>query len=234
MKSKNYFARRKSFVFAMMALIFCGQAQSQLIQYAPGHPPMISGVAIEPLEKHQVPDFLKSQARQEIQQMKAQGFVHASEEAVDYLDRAKADTGKFLRPWNEIRPRLKIIPATVRGTPLEASGVKVLGGIPGGISSAEGWTAITRLLLEPKLGLMMLDETDYVASGGGLLMIEEAINQEVNGRPAILRIKTSPKGKSITELTWATDQKIYTLSANRSVKGDTLQAMLDFAKNLHD
>lgn len=110
----------------------------------------------------------------------------------------------------------------------------MLGAVPSGIKTTEGWTAVSRLIVEPKLGLMMLEEIDYVASGGGLTMIKEAINEDINGRPAIFRAKTSHGGKSITELTWATDQKIYTLSSNRSVKGGALDAMLGFAKNLHD
>ena len=67
-----------------------------------------------------------------------------------------------------------------------------------------------------------------------MIMIKEAINQNINERPAILRLKTDIQGHSITELTWTTDRKIYTLSANRAVSGAAINAMISFAESLHD
>lgn len=234
MKLIKYVAPAKTAIVGLFALFTYGNVYAQSIPPMDSPPSVSRGVTIEPLENHQVPDILKNQARQEIEQMKTRGYVDVPEDAVSYLDRAKEDKDKILKPWKDARTHLKVVPATVHGTSLEESGVEVLGAMPSGNNTAEGWTGVSRLFVAPKLGLMMLEELDYIASGGGLKMIKESINLDIDGRPAIFRIKTAQKGKSITELTWTTERKIYTLSANRVIKGDALQAMLDFARNLQD
>lgn len=65
-------------------------------------------------------------------------------------------------------------------------------------------------------------------------MIKEAINEDVNGYPAILRVRKGLSKKAVSELTWATDQKIYTLSTNSALQGKNLASFIDLARKLSD
>jgi len=189
----------------------------------PVMPEEMQGVSVIPLDNHPVPDILKDQARVEIAQMKSQGYVDSDESSVAYLEAAKSDK-KRLKSMSEVAPSLKILPANIDNSNLGQA--TLLGAIASGGYTDEGWTGVNRLFVVPKLGLVGLEEVDYVASGGGFAMIKEAINQDVNGNPAILRVKQSQSQKSLSELTWATDRKIYTLSVNRALK--TQQAIEEF------
>lgn len=231
-----------SFVFSAA----CLTVTPVTAQTAPNadHPPMPSGVVIKSLEFMEAPDVLKNQAKNEISQMKSLGYAYAPEGAISYIDRAvqtlsnngkPPDTDskeeKRLRPLQEIRSKLKVNPSLL---PESIKKPQILGATPGGTLTEGGWTSLTRVFVVPKLGTLMLVETDYTASGGGLIMIKEAINQNINGHPAILRKKKSQTGKSITELTWATDIKIYNLSLNRMVKGAALDRFINIAQSITD
>ena len=186
---------------------------------APGgamEPATATGITILPLDQHPVPDVLKNQARLELTQMKSSGYVDATEDSVSYLDRTKEDKDKRLKPMTEVAPKLKVIPANLGSSPLGQA--VLLGATASGGLTEEGWTGLSRIFDVPKFGLVELNEVDYIASQGGMAFIKEAINQDVNGFPAILSVKQSRSNKGLTELTWATDQKIYTLSANRALK----------------
>lgn len=150
--------------------------------------------------------------------MKSKGYVDATEDSVSYLDRAKEDKDKKLKPMTEVAPKLKVNPANLGSSPLGQAvllGATASGGLP---IEGEGWTGLDRIFVVPKFGLVGLNEVDYIASQGGMVFIQEAINQDVNGFPAILSVKQSRSNKGFTELTWATDKKIYTLSTNRALK----------------
>ena len=58
----------------------------------------------------------------------------------------------------------------------------------------------------------MLQEWDYVADGGGITIVKEAMNTTVGKFPAQLSRKRSPSGKVMTELSWATEKKYFTLT----------------------
>lgn len=180
-------------------------------------PPMPKTVVLAALESLQVPEILKNLARKEITDMQSNGYVEAPEETVIYLDRV-IDTAS-LQPLRTIKPTLRINPANLQMTPFAQ--MTAMGAIPAGTYTPEGWTAVQRVFAAPELGLIGLEEIDYVAAGGGLLMIKEAVNEDINGFPGIRRVKKSNSNKSITELTWATNRKIYTLSMNRYLANNT-------------
>lgn len=193
-----------------------------------GSPPSaVSGVRVEPLANHEVPEVLKNQARHEIEQHGKHGYTDASEESVSYLDRAVATaqgTGKGgLKSMEQIFSTLAISPASLSGTDLEKA--KLLGASTAGAYRNEGWTGLVRVFVAPGLGPVVLEEYDFVAGGGGLVMIKEAVNENINGYPAVLRVKKSLSGKSVAELTWVSDRKIFTMRANPAAnarKGDDL------------
>lgn len=224
-----------------LACISSMPISAQPIQNA-SHPPMPSGVVIKSIEVMEMPDILKNQARNEISQMKSLGYVDAPEETISYIDKAiqtlnnsgkspEADKEKGLKPLQEIQPMLKVNPSLL---PESNEKIRMLGAAPGGVLTPEGWSSLTRVFVIPKLGTLMLEENDYIASGGGLVMIEEAVNQNINDYPAIFRIKKSQGGKSVTELTWATDRKIYNLSLNGRVEGAALDDFINLAESIID
>ena len=194
----------------------------------------VSGVRVEPLANHEVPEALKNQARQEIEQHGKQGYTDASEEAVSYLGRAVAAAQRSgdgsLRSMEQIAGSLAISPASLSGTDLETA--KLLGASTAGAYKKEGWTGLVRVFVAPGLGPVVLEEFDFVAGGGGLVMIKEAVNEDINGYPAILRMKKSLSGKSVTELTWVSDRKIFTMRANPAVNGKKADELVKIAKGI--
>lgn len=164
--------------------------------------------------------------------MATKGYVDAPDDAVGYIEKAQQDAS--LKSWQETRGKLKVNAALVQGQQFDDAGLKMLGAVTGGTLAPEGWTAVSRLFVAPGVGVTMLEEIDYVAAGGGLMMIKEAINHEVNGHPAILRVKKGRSGKAVTELTWASAGKIYTLSTNSAARGKHLTTFIDLARKLSD
>jgi len=224
------------FAIALCFAVQYAQAQPAGAGESPGQPPMVRGVKVEPLANHQVPETLKSQARSEIDQVRTQGYVDVPDEVVSYLDRAVAAaqaTGEGrLRPIQEIPGGLKLSPASLQGTVLEKA--RFLGAAPAGAYSKEGWSGLVRVFVAARIGPVVLEEFDFVAGEGGLVMIEEAINESVNGRPAILRTKKGAGGKSMTELTWASDRKIYTLRAKSTDNPRSAGELVALARGIVD
>jgi len=211
------------------------QAASDVAPEAIGeHPPTVPGIVVKALDEQPVPDMLKNMARKEIAQMAERGYVDAPDDAIGYIEKAQQNVGAALKPWPETQGKLKMKPASIQGKEFESAGMRLLGAATSGTLTPEGWTGLTRLFVARGIGVVMLEEIDYVAAGGGLMMIKEAINEDINGRPAILRVKKGQGGKALTELTWATDNKIYTLSTNSAVQGNPRTAFLDLARQLSD
>ena len=232
---KNISRRAKKIVltttFSMLAVSIPFQTAYAAAPGGATEPAVSTGITILPLDQHPVPDVLKTQAKLELAQMKDKGYVDATEDSVSYLDKAKEDKDKRLKSIAEVTPKLKINPANVESSAL-GQGV-LLGATASGGYTEEGWTGLNRIFVVPKLGLVGLDEVDYVASQGGMAFIKEAINQDVNGFPAILSVKQSRSNKGLTELTWATDRKIYTLSINRALKNQkSIDEFLAIARSI--
>lgn len=194
-------------------------------------PAISKGITVLPLDQHPVPDVLKTQARLELTQMKDKGYVDATEDSVSYLDKAKEDMDKRLKPMAEVAPKLKLSPANLGSSSLGQA--VLLGATASGGYTEEGWTGLNRIFVVPKMGIVGLEEVDYIASQGGMAFIKEAINQDVNGFPAILSVKKSRSNKGLTELTWATDRKIYTLSTNHALKNQkSIDEFLALARSI--
>lgn len=200
------------------------------------------GVNILPLAQQSVPDHLKVEARKVIKQMKERGYIDASEAEVSYLD--KMQEASQFQAMENIAPNLKIVPANVESLPFE--GVIFIGATAHG---EDGRTGLTRIFSFPGFGIVGLKEVDYIASQGGITFIEEAINQDVNGLPAIFIVKKSRgrgdmdslsvkkrqdrDSKGLTKLTWATDQKIYTLFINRALTDEkSIHQFMNLARSI--
>jgi hypothetical protein len=147
----------------------------------------------------------------------------------------------------DVQPRLVVRPSDVSVTPLKD--LRFLGAVHPDEASTSGPTSraatgaveadettVDRLYEFADGTLLRLEEWDFVAAGGGILFQTESTNANVNGHPAFLIYKqNSLTGNAITELRWATDRKLYTLTlsgdARRSGKLDHL---MQIARSLRD
>ncbi|CAJ0784477.1 hypothetical protein [Ralstonia chuxiongensis] len=121
------------------------------------------------------------------------------------------------------------------------------GFLPDGPTLNGPWTSVVRVF-SCGAQLVMLQEWDYVSDGGGITLVKEAMNTEVGKFPAQISKKRSPSGKIMTELSWATEKRYFTLTvwtdvprANAKKNNETTinnqedmtqQSMLNIAKNL--
>ncbi len=219
-----------SILFSFSATAGVGQVNHGNVQ--PVDPDTFKGVTVTPLDEHPVPELLKNQARAEIEQMRRNGYVNAPDGEVGALEAAQNDK-KNLKPLSEVLPELGFTPSKTNSVVLDEK--SLLGAIAMGGDVEEGRTGLFRLYVVPKMGVVALEEVDHVASGGGVALIEEAINKNVNGSPAIFRAKKSNTGKQLSQLTWATDRKIYTLSTNRAlVKDRDIDNFVAIAQSISD
>lgn len=230
--------RTKSFglllASALLVWLYSGVAAAQ---QAPG-------LYIKPLDEMNVPESFKQIAQDEINQMATNGFVKTNKEHLGYIN--KIFTGKYnelpdnapaeydfaitARPLEELRPFLAVNPANI---PLKQFRIKDKGSLAAGSITDNGWTTLIRLMNVPGVGRVALEEHDYTASGGGISLIEEAINADVNGNPAILRLKQSgDKKRSTTELFWVTDSKSYRMVTDNKLKGNGSNRFFSLARAL--
>lgn len=84
--------------------------------------------------------------------------------------------------------------------------------IPDGPTLNGPWTSVIRVFKRHDGVTLMLREWDYVADGGAIVTINELMNVTVANVPAMLMVKKSPSGKTITELDWSTDKKHFTIT----------------------
>jgi len=112
---------------------------------------------------------------------------------------------------------------------------KLIGLLPEGTIPRGPWTWMSRLFEGPNNTFVRLSEWDFKADDGGILLIKEFLNQEVNGVPATLSLSLAKSGRALWSLTWVRDGKQYTLdlSAPKSVV-DHKAKILRLAESLSD
>lgn len=212
----------KHIIIFMLAAACSATAYSNSDAQEPMYVP--AGITYQSIDEMQVPEFFKNMARSQRKQMNDQGYIDANtDEVVDLESYSRHDRG--LRPMSEVESELAVVPADLSGTPF-ANAVFIGAQYAGGFTDT-GWSAIERVFRFPKLGLVRLDESDYVIAGGGAVIATEAVNDEVNGTPAIFVVKQTRNKRVMTELMWFGDTKIYTLTtANKMVRNDALHRRL--------
>lgn len=116
---------------------------------------------------------------------------------------------RILRDGNSAH-NVKVKLAELGGNPL--AHCRYDGFLPDGPTLTGPWTSVVRVFSCSAGETVMLSEWDYVADGGGVTIVKEAMNAMVGKFPAQLSRKRSPSGKVMTELSWATDKKYFTLT----------------------
>lgn len=96
------------------------------------------------------------------------------------------------------------------------------GAIPEGPTKEGPWTSMARVFKRDDSAVVLLREWDFVKDGGGILLIKEMMNTKVANMPARLNVKQSESGAVVSELSWATPKKLFTLTVMDDVsKADT-------------
>ena len=97
----------------------------------------------------------------------------------------------------------------------------------------KGWDSSTKIINNSELGRVVFNEWNYTASDGGVIMDSNAINHYINGNRAILIIRVSESGRAETVLSWADEQKSYTIQIDNNVnEAGMMQSLHDFAEKI--
>lgn len=160
---------------------------------------------VKRLSKDQLPLDMKKFAEDEIAKSKK-----GNDTIPEEFFTASAGYHNRLRSEDEVKPKLKVTLADINSTELKDYVYE--GIIPDGPTINGPWTSVIRVFKRQDGVTVMLREWDYVADGGAIVTINELMNVKVASEPAMLTVKKSPSGKTVTELDWSTDTKQFTLT----------------------
>ncbi len=176
---------------------------------------MKKGVSIVSIEDHPIPQEFKDSAKRFRQQMEERGYADASENDVNVISAELSErNSKYLISPEEAAAVLVSEPIDLEGTLFEDK--KIIGAVTGGAFVDGKWTDIARLFEFEEFGVVQLQEDESLA----ILLSEEAINEDVNGNPAMYTVQVSESGQSLTSISWVTDDKQYTVSMNKNASED--------------
>ena len=215
-----------------LALVLVGPAKSQP-EPLPPPPLQISGVQVTPLNQLQIPDNAKLEIGSKIAKQSGKQVVEVAPSEIPDIDET---VGKHIGQLEQVSKiaqerGLHLRPANIDRSPLKDHSFK--GAQTAGAKISTGWTGLLRVFKSPKMGHIVLEELDFSASGGGVMLIAELVNENVNGFPAILLSQQAGKSKTLTTLTWASNTKRYRLRA-KGVDDETREALLNIARTLVD
>ena len=83
---------------------------------------------------------------------------------------------------------------------------------PSGTTINGAWTGIDRYFRLPGNGTVRIAEIDMTATGGSLRMHRHAINTRIHGVDAISRIYVGDAGRTVEEIVWVRQGKLFTLT----------------------
>lgn len=138
-----------------------------------------------------------------------------------------------LRPYQTLmnEKQLAVRPAQLHATELD--GAQELGAVLAGTKLENGWTGLVRVFHLPKFGFITLEELDFGATGGGIGIVAELVNNNVNGQPAVLLSQRTASGRSLTTLSWASSTKRYKLKT-KEVDDIAREYLVDVARNIKE
>ena len=232
MKKYNFYL-----VYALTFCSTCTVAQENKILENPNQSispiPQVEVGKVKNVPAVQLPPVLRSIAQRDIAAQERGGEIFSDE---DFLQRSQYQNR--LQYEGNIASKLKIKLSNIQGT--ELSRYVYEGVIPNGPTFDGPWTNVTRVFRRQDGVVVMLSEWDYVADGGGVITVKELMTEKVRDVPARLIVLKTPSNKAISELTWATDKKYFTISVWNDVKHPTQQRsygkkwLLSLAQSLPD
>jgi hypothetical protein len=201
------------------------------------------GLRIVPMSESWFTGELAATMKRQIAEQTSKGFHVVPGEQVPNIARALSASknmisgaqfeGRRYTSLAEIRPRLFADPIAIDRTPL-ATARFIEAGTAGGVENGL-WTGVARYFDVPGVGVLMLEELDYAVAKASVTMIEEWINTDVNGHPAIAKTAHTADGRVLVSVGWMTDRMSYSLLLEPAKPDDTegnQRVLLEIARNL--
>jgi hypothetical protein len=166
--------------------------------------------AIKVLPFAELPEPSKQLMEKQLQKRKAQG---ANSDVLEHrdLEDEKVPTFDLMLRKAAVAPIDKAKLA-VRLSDLGPAfaGLRYAGMVVEGTTTAPPWAWISRLY---KTGdrVIRLGEWDFAADKGGILLVKEFLNQDINGVKGTLSLAVTKSGRARWTVTWAKDGKQYWL-----------------------
>lgn len=141
---------------------------------------------------------------------RSKGTLEVAAGAIPSTAELIAGLSNVRRSESELKQRLSYAPADISRTPIAAA--ELLSTEPYGTIHGSKSTGVSRTYRVPKVGVIILSEDDYIASGTKLTLIRETLNKDVNGTPARSYSARSADGRGKAELRWVTPDRSYFLT----------------------
>ncbi len=197
----------------------------------------------EPIDDMSLPPELKTQVKQRIQEEAEKGYYTVTEKEdgdfqtfEQYQNEIHSSRPRLLQSIEEMQERydLMIKPASLEKTPFEK--FRFIGASPEVLNMNGQVSFINRVFTTPEGGVVELKEFDYrVAGTGGGVTVKELINAEVNDYPAIFSVAKNGSGKAMSMMTWATENKSYTVTMEGNVRENgSVEQFFALARSIKD
>ncbi len=175
-----------------------------------------------------LPQELRDITAKQMEDEKDLGYVPVDDMTMSFYYGGYAN---YLLPPQETASGFTVALADLSGTPFER--LRLNGIVPDGPSPP--WARATRVYTDAGGAAFFLEEWDYVASGGGALILKETINAQVGDAPAVMTIHQSPSGQSVTNLGWYSDRKSYILTVTgKWQNGAKRENLLSLARSIRE
>ncbi|MDP2126749.1 MAG: hypothetical protein Q8K97_05175 [Pseudohongiella sp.] len=138
-----------------------------------------------------------------IERMRSVGWIEAEERAVDFVDRMFV--GPTQPNWRRDSigdwiQELAIQPLSLKHTILSKG--KIIGVMPSGELTENGFTGITRLISHLELGRVVLVERNYSITGRKMHIDCGELYEQINGLPFLYFVSKSASGSALTSFVW--------------------------------
>lgn len=194
------------FLFLIRTFSMAGEMESIKNMFTPL--PMLEVGKIKYISINDLPAELRNLADQDMKKnsIVSNSYSEISDDAIFYMK----DYSEIIKKNEEINNNLTFKLSNLSKG--ELSTYHFEGAYPEGPTKSGPWCSVTRVFKRNDGIIVTLHEWDYVGDGGGVVVINELMNTKVSDIPARFSIKKSPSGEIISELTWITTKKYFTLT----------------------
>jgi hypothetical protein len=175
---------------------------------------------VKHISRDKLPPELKAFMDKEVSNLQ-RGYEEVSDEQFVFL----GDYKNRLRLHDDVSKNLTVSLNDISKT--ELSKYTYEGIIPEGPTRGGPWSSVTRVFRDSNGLIIRLTEWDFVADGGGIVIVDDIMTANVAGIPAYLSVKKSPSGKSMTVLEWVSDKKQFTLTVMTNVDENSSNSAKD-------
>jgi len=163
-----------------------------------------------PLAELDAPEAVKQHFREQIQRSRA-GVIPVERGSIPSEQRLLWSLPRARRSDAVLRQRLPNPPSTLQGTLLGAA--ELIGMEPTGAISGVTSSGLSRFYRVARIGIVEFNEENFRVPGGVIEAFVEAQNTTIHGTPGQIEMTADDQGRSQAVLSWAGNDKVYTLTA---------------------